>query len=70
MAIVVNLNEKGFDYLNALTDVAELIRKEREKGTSVHDILDILKQLGDAAERRFNEMLEDLHKQYNSPSRE
>jgi len=70
MAIAINLNDKGFDYLNALTDVSEMIEKQQSRGTSADDTLDILRQLGDAAAGRFNEMLENLHQQYNGTSRE
>ena len=66
MAIAINLDEKGFDYLNALTDVGKMIEKQLARGKSADDTLDILEQLGDAAARRFNEMLEELQQQYNS----
>lgn len=70
MAIAINLDEKGFDYLNALTDVGKMIEKQLARGKSADDTLDILEQLGDAAARRFNEMLEELHQQYHGTSRE
>lgn len=66
MAIIVNLNDKGFDYLCALADVAVVIRSRKLRGVSADDTLDILIQLGDAAHRQFSEMLEDLQKQHTS----
>lgn len=65
MASMMNLNDKSFDYFNALTDVARMVVVQKERGVSADDTLDILLQLGDAASRRFNEMLEDLQQQYS-----
>ena len=65
MATIMNLNDKGVDYLCALSDMALMIEQQKERGTSADDTLDILRQLGNSAARRFNEMLEDLHQQYN-----
>jgi hypothetical protein len=66
MAMMMNLNDKSFDYFNALTDVARMVVVQMERGVSADDTLDILLQLGDDASRRFNKMLEDLQQQYNS----
>ena len=65
MATMMNLNDKGFDYLCALADVTVMIRSSKLRGVSADDTLDILIQLGDAAHRQFSEMLEDLQKQHS-----
>lgn len=61
MATIMNLNDKGFDYLCALSDISKVIEQNKMRGVSADDTLEILEQLGRAAERRFDGMLEDLH---------
>jgi len=65
MATIMNLRDKGFDYLCALADVAVMIRTNSLRKMDPNDTLDILIQLGDAAQRQFSEMLEDLQKQHS-----
>lgn len=70
MATIMNLSSKGFDYLCALSDVSEMIEQQRERGVSTDDTLDILIQLGNAAQRQFDDMLEDLRKRDDDASDE
>ena len=70
VATIMNLNDKGFDYLCALNDVSSMIAQHRERGISSDESLEILTLLGNAASARFNNMLEDLHRRCNGTGSE
>jgi len=70
MATIMNLNDKGFDYLCALSDVSAMIEQLKERGRPADESLEIIMLLGNAASARFNNMLEDLHKRHSDAKSE
>ena len=54
----IQISDKNFDYLNALSDVAKFIEDGLSGGSKPGDILEALKFCGKAAEQKFDHMLE------------